>query len=398
MHVEVDSRKNILSVNTWVRMTWNDDKLKWNSKDYAGIEEMSVGIHEVWQPDLYLYNSALHGIENYESRHCIVRQDGEVTWIAPTVFHSFCDFNLVLWPFETNTCELTIGSWNHNGDEINIKLQDKGFDLQYYSAGEWRVQNVSAHRQIKMYSCCPEPYYMLEYKIKLTRSSELYYHVIFVVSIPIVFLVLITFWLNPESEMKLIINICAIITDILILLYLGQKVPARVNNLPLIVRFFSGCLCQITLSTVISCFIIHISVNAYNISIPRTIRNLLYGKLRRILGLNGIIREIESQKFAELQEVPETEPTSFPSRNLSTSNMEDDDQECIISQSRNVKRLELILLVTAIDRISFLLFCFTFTIIAIAYIRINSDAFTKNLHLLYSSPSQTENSTSPNYY
>lgn len=53
----------------------------------------------------------------------------------------------------------------------------------------------------------------------------------------IVFLVLITFWLRPDSEMKLILNICAIITDTLILLYLGQTIPARVDNLPLIGKF-----------------------------------------------------------------------------------------------------------------------------------------------------------------
>ena len=68
-------------------------------------------------------------MENYESRHCVVRHDGEVNWIAPTVFHSYCELNYVLWPFETNTCALNIGSVSHNGDEIDIKLLDEGYDV-----------------------------------------------------------------------------------------------------------------------------------------------------------------------------------------------------------------------------------------------------------------------------
>lgn len=214
------------------------------------------------------------------------------------------------------------------------------------------------------------------------------------------------------------------------------------------VRFFSGCLYQMTLSTVISCIVIHISSNTYATPIPRKVRHLLYGKFGRILGLHSIIEEvnnelliipntsqhisilfhlrvidhwlilhwrwwiflswmiilysifqIESQKFDELQEVTDTEPAHFMSTDLSISSLDNGDQDYIISQSKNVKRLEWILLVTAIDRISFVVFCFTFIIIAIAYIRVNSDAFTNNLHLLHSSSSlEMDNTTSVDYF
>ncbi|NP_001166026.1 nicotinic acetylcholine receptor alpha 12 subunit precursor [Nasonia vitripennis] len=399
MHVELDNKKNTMSVNTWVRMSWNDEKLKWDPKDYGGVKEVSVSIHEIWQPDLYLYNSAVYGVENYESRHCIVRQDGEVTWVAPTVFHSYCEFNYVLWPFETNTCVLNIGSWTHNGYEIDIRLQEAGFDLHYYSAGEWKVKNVTAHRRVKVYSCCAEPYIVLDYEIKMTRSSELYYHVIFVASIPIISLILVTFWLRPQSEMKLLLNICAVTIDILFLLYFGYKVPARINNLPLIVRFFSGCLCQMSVSIIVSAFVIHVSSSSFDIPIPRRIRNQLYGKLGRYLGLRNVIREIESQKLAEFEEIHDNPSPNLGTSDLSISGLDNGDQQCIISQSRNVKRLEWILLATAVDRFFFILFCSIFSILAIAYVRVGSDAFSKSFNIMNISPSSaSENITGIDFF
>lgn len=35
---------------------WIDEKLKWNSTEYGGLRRLQVGNHEVWQPDIILYN------------------------------------------------------------------------------------------------------------------------------------------------------------------------------------------------------------------------------------------------------------------------------------------------------------------------------------------------------
>lgn len=35
---------------------WTDPKLKWNEEDYGGIDAIKMADHEVWQPDICLYN------------------------------------------------------------------------------------------------------------------------------------------------------------------------------------------------------------------------------------------------------------------------------------------------------------------------------------------------------
>lgn len=52
----------ISSTNSWKNLCirilqgWTDEKLKWNELDYGGIEKLNMADHEIWQPDMFLYN------------------------------------------------------------------------------------------------------------------------------------------------------------------------------------------------------------------------------------------------------------------------------------------------------------------------------------------------------
>jgi hypothetical protein len=36
--------------------TWEDEKLKWNESEYGGLSVLHVAEHEIWQPDIVLFN------------------------------------------------------------------------------------------------------------------------------------------------------------------------------------------------------------------------------------------------------------------------------------------------------------------------------------------------------
>ncbi|KAB7503126.1 Acetylcholine receptor subunit gamma, partial [Armadillidium nasatum] len=38
-------------------MTWRDYRLKWDYKDYGGLELTHFGDAELWKPDIYVYNN-----------------------------------------------------------------------------------------------------------------------------------------------------------------------------------------------------------------------------------------------------------------------------------------------------------------------------------------------------
>ncbi|XP_014239001.1 neuronal acetylcholine receptor subunit beta-3-like [Trichogramma pretiosum] len=393
--VEVDDMLNVMAANVWVVMTWNDDKLQWNSSDYSGLKSINLGAHEIWLPDIYLLNSAAHGMEYYGDRHCIVNEIGIVLWVTPTIFHGYCHLDFTFWPFEMNTCRLSLSSWTYDGTQLDLKLLGSGVDLDDYVAiNEWIIKNVTGSRRQEIFDCCPEPYVTLDFEFELSRSSELYYHVIFVPTIPIVFLTLVTFWLRPQSEMKLIVNASIVLVVVLYLIYFGYKVPARFDSMPLIVRFYSACLYQASISMIISVIVLNINKLSYYAHVPRPIRRFLQGKAAKYLILGHIVHEIESQKSAAEQEMCENHLMDISMSAPSFSSFSNS-QQCLTGASqasagsgaapqsttsitRSLANLEWVLLATAIDRIVFFLFCFVFIILAISCVRLKRFTFSSD--------------------
>ncbi|KAJ9578406.1 hypothetical protein L9F63_005364, partial [Diploptera punctata] len=124
-HIALDEMKAVMTVQGWVKMAWIDEKLKWNDSEYGGLKVLHVADHEIWQPDIVLYNSATANVvDHYGNTHCLVYPNGEVLWVPPTEFQVFCDLDLRLWPYDTQSCQLTLGSWTYDGDKVDI-LMDK---------------------------------------------------------------------------------------------------------------------------------------------------------------------------------------------------------------------------------------------------------------------------------
>jgi hypothetical protein len=67
IHFDIDERRSVLSVDAWMRMAWNDNHLKWDPAEFDGLKQIHFGEHEIWRPDIQLYNryfcSAFHSEE-----------------------------------------------------------------------------------------------------------------------------------------------------------------------------------------------------------------------------------------------------------------------------------------------------------------------------------------------
>ncbi|XP_058803207.1 acetylcholine receptor subunit alpha-like 1 [Phymastichus coffea] len=392
-----------MAANVWLVMSWNDDKLRWNSSDYGGLQSVNLAAHEIWLPDVYLLNSAAHGMEYYGDRHCVVSEEGMVLWVTPTIFHGYCHLDFALWPFEADTCRLSLSSWTYDGSQVDLRLLASGVELHDYVAiSEWIVRNATASRREESFDCCPEAYVTLDFEFELSRSAELYYHVVFAPTVPIVLLSLLTFWLRPQSELKILINACVVLVVVLYLVYFGYKVPPRFDSMPIIVRFYSGCLYQASISMVVSAIVIHIDKLSAHARVPRPIRRLLLGRAARYLGLGHIVREIEARKSVAEQELCESHlmdisltTTPFASLDDAQRQQQQQQQQQRHQQQqqqqqqlppppppspspdsgRSITNLEWTLAATAIDRLVFLVFCLAFAALAICCVRLRRFTF-----------------------
>jgi len=51
-----DEKNQVMTTNVWLDQEWNDELLKWDPKEFGGIERVRIPCDKIWLPDIVLYN------------------------------------------------------------------------------------------------------------------------------------------------------------------------------------------------------------------------------------------------------------------------------------------------------------------------------------------------------
>lgn len=218
---------------------WVDDKMQWDPNNYGNMSAIHLANHEIWQPDILLYNSA-SDIDHYGNTHVIVGNTGKIIWVPPSTFESFCELDLTYWPFDTQHCHLIFGSWTYDGTKIDIIPTDDEISSEFLiKNNEWQLKNSSVERHEKYYSCCEEPYVSVQFNITVERRSAIYRAVVVVPAIVVILMTLATFSLPVASGQKILLCGANVITNVLLLMYFTQRLGNMAINTPLIGKFLT---------------------------------------------------------------------------------------------------------------------------------------------------------------
>ena len=56
IHLDIDEKKSLLTADAWMRMSWNDPNLAWQTEIFENVSLIHFGSEEIWKPDILLYN------------------------------------------------------------------------------------------------------------------------------------------------------------------------------------------------------------------------------------------------------------------------------------------------------------------------------------------------------
>lgn len=57
--------------------------------------------------------------------------NGSITWLAPVVTEVVCLYNVRYFPYDTQVCNLTIGSWLHSQSQIDLWNRNDEGETRY---------------------------------------------------------------------------------------------------------------------------------------------------------------------------------------------------------------------------------------------------------------------------
>ncbi|XP_048584034.1 neuronal acetylcholine receptor subunit alpha-10 isoform X2 [Nematostella vectensis] len=257
--LDMDERNQILTTNVWVRQTWTDAWLKWDPAKHGGITAINVDPSFLWKPDMVLYNNVNdedRGEQYLFNTKVIIYSTGDIEWYSPNILKTHCKIDIQYFPFDTQTCKLTFGSWTYNGLKIDVTFFRgiAGADISTYSHnGEWELVSADAVRNVVKYSCCPEPYQDLTYKIKIKRRSMFYVNNLILPCILLALLTGLSFLFPPETGERISLVVTVLLGMTVFMIIFTEAIPATSEATPLIGKYFAAVLIEISLCLLATC-------------------------------------------------------------------------------------------------------------------------------------------------
>ncbi|KAF5272063.1 hypothetical protein FQR65_LT05045 [Abscondita terminalis] len=257
--LETDEIRSVVIVDGWINLVWYDSKLKWNEDDYGGIGVMKIADHEVWKPDIYLYNSVSDGeqLSQVGSKNVLVFPSGAIVWVPSIKLTALCKFNLRHWPIDRQYCPLKFTSWTLTSSELkfnNITSLAVTKKLQLedtLSTSSWHVEG-GGEVVSDWYPCCTYSYHKVVFHLNITRKSTPYCAIIVSSAVVSALLILTQFALPPHGEEKIILNVFIIIFLNFFLFYFNKEIYGSGTQTPFIVIFYSYCLYLAGISSIAS--------------------------------------------------------------------------------------------------------------------------------------------------
>uniref|UniRef100_A0A3Q3A9L6 Cholinergic receptor nicotinic alpha 9 subunit n=2 Tax=Kryptolebias marmoratus TaxID=37003 RepID=A0A3Q3A9L6_KRYMA len=255
---DMDERNQVLIAYLWIRQTWHDAYLRWNKEDYDGLDVIHIPSSLVWRPDLVLYNKADDDFSGPMDTNVRLRYNGEITWDAPAITKSSCVVDVSYFPFDSQECNLTFGSWTYNGNQVDIIMgMDSGDLSDFVENVEWECHGMPATKNVIMYGCCSDPYPDITYTVLLQRRSSFYIFNLLLPCFLISFLAPLGFYLPADSGEKVSLGVTVLLALTVFQLMVAESMPPS-ESVPLIGKYYIATMTMVTASTALTIFIMNI--------------------------------------------------------------------------------------------------------------------------------------------
>jgi len=177
---EFDEAKSTLDTNVWMQMSWNDSRLQWDKNQY-NIDVLHIPPSQVWIPDIQLYNSVSLKTGDLGSSciqsNMMVYPTGQVIWIPPCHYSSWCTKNPAQWKNAPHLCPMKFGSWDYDSSLFGLDYYrgQTGMDMsQFNDVTNWDIVSAPAQINENEYACCPGFIYLdITYNVTIQQKETL---------------------------------------------------------------------------------------------------------------------------------------------------------------------------------------------------------------------------------
>ncbi|NXR27177.1 ACHA6 protein, partial [Cinclus mexicanus] len=274
---------------------WNDYKLRWDPRQYDGIEFVRVPADKIWKPDIVLYNNAVGDFQVEGKTKALLRYDGMITWTPPAIFKSSCPMDITFFPFDHQNCSLKFGSWTYDKAKIDLLIIGSKVDMNdFWENSEWEIVDASGYKHDIKYNCCEEIYTDITYSFYIRRLPMFYTINLIIPCLFISFLTVLVFYLPSDCGEKVTLCISVLLSLTVFLLVITETIPSTSLVIPLVGEYLLFTMIFVTLSIVITVFVLNIHYRTPTThTMPKWVKTIFLSLLPKVLLMQ---RPLEQQK------------------------------------------------------------------------------------------------------
>ena len=148
--ISLDEKNQILTSSFYLLLNWADYRLTWEPSDYGNVKEVITSANDFWLPDLAVINAASNPntISYPGNLNCLITYDGQMfVTVAVPIQLTRCKLDVYKYPFDTQTCTITIGSWAFSTKDLDFESLTP--TLQFLTAHPiWQLKSVRQRTQL----------------------------------------------------------------------------------------------------------------------------------------------------------------------------------------------------------------------------------------------------------
>lgn len=252
--IEVNEKAEYLKVSAWIHLMWSDVRLSWNVSEFDNVTRINVNRHDMWTPDIVLFNSVRNDRLHLNKMETDIRVDhnGTAWWASPMVLSTRCRIHVAQFPFDRQDCYLRFSSWTHSLERMNVTGED--IDTTYYAPNqEWKLGGVNTTSKIVQY---PDGNYSdVNFHLVLERRSMFYSLNLIFPIVVITLLSMVSFILPSSSGERLGVSVTLMLAVTVFMLLIAEMIPESSTHIAVVEVYFVFCMMLIILVIVALCFI-----------------------------------------------------------------------------------------------------------------------------------------------
>lgn len=186
----------------------------------------------------YFPSLSFEDLSEFTSDGSLVRvsYDGQVHWMPGHFFKTYCQVDVTYYPFDTQTCNITLASWMSADSELDLWPQHVNTDL-YQPSVEWVLREPPGmHRVRNVYQSIEDAPVTVSVTFTLPLARRKTYYVLNVI-LPVLmfaFLNVVGFLLPPVSGEKVVVSASVFLSFSFFISLVNDSMPRTSASTPIL--------------------------------------------------------------------------------------------------------------------------------------------------------------------